>query len=60
MTAIITVKLIFLALFTFAIIQKFMSDIHNWFDKHQGVLTVLSTSTIVTFTISFIDIIVHI
>lgn len=59
MVVIITVKLIFLTLFIFAIIQKFIPSIHSWLNRHQCVLTVLSMTTIITFTISFIDILIN-
>lgn len=52
----IAIKLIFITLFIFAFVQCFVDKLHLWLENHQGVLTILSTTTIVTFIISFWDI----
>lgn len=59
MIVIITLKIVFLVLFTFAVVQKFVPSIHNWLNEHQSLLSVISIATIVTFTISYIDILIN-
>ena len=53
----LVIKLIFITLFIFAFVQCFVDKLHLWLEDHQGILTALNIILIITFSISFFDII---